>query len=210
MERTPGTFARVAAGCIALAAWTGLIIQCAAVYRQYGSVSLMLWIVFAYFTITTNLLVAAVFTAIAMAKTSLRKGWVVGGTVLSIVLVGVVYGLLLHGTAELSGGSAIANVLLHMVTPVLVLAYWIFLAPKGTLDYMHAMLWAIYPLAYVTYALLRARSTGQYAYPFLNAPLFGWGQVVINTLVIALGFIMASLATVWIDHRLQARNVSHQ
>ena len=129
----PGTVARCAAGCIAAVAWLGLVIQCVSTFQVNQSVWLTLWIVFAYFTILTNLLVAVVFTALAVERTRLRASWIVAGTMLSILLVGIIYALLLHGTMELSGGSAVANVLNHMATPVLVPLFWIIFTRKGEL-----------------------------------------------------------------------------
>jgi hypothetical protein len=109
-----GTVGRSAAGCIAAIAWLGLAFQCISTFQINHSVPLTLWIVFAYFTILTNLLVALVFTGLAISRTKMRASWIVAGTMLSILLVGIIYALLLHGKTELSGGSAVANALLHM------------------------------------------------------------------------------------------------
>jgi len=193
---------RIAAGCVAAVAWTGLAVQIAVSFHLSGSVSATLWIVFAYFTIWTNLLVAVVFTALATNLTPLRSNWIVAGTMLSILLVGAIYALLLHGLTELSGGSAVANVLLHMATPILVPLFCIFFAPKGDLTHRDPLRWAVYPLAYLAYALARETATGQYPYPFLNVVRLGWQQTFINSVLIAAGFLLAGLAIVWIDNRI--------
>lgn len=202
-----GPLGRIAAACIAAVAWAGLIVQLAVTFHQNASLPLTLWILFAFFTITTNVLVAVVFLSVAANRTVLRSDGMVGGTMLSILLVGVVYALLLHGLTELSGGSAVANVLLHMVTPVFVPVFWIFFAHKGGLTWRHPLLWAIYPLAYLGYALMRGAATGNYAYPFLNVLRFGWGQVAINAVGIAVVFMLAGFAVVWIDRRMGSRVV---
>jgi hypothetical protein len=121
---------------------------------------------------------------------------------LSIVLVGAVYIFLLHGTTELSGGSALANVLLHMVTPLLFPIFWACFTRKGTLTGRHPLLWAIYPLTYLIYALVRGAATGRYAYPFLNVIALGWPQTILNAVVIAALFMLFSFAVVLIDYRL--------
>lgn len=198
-----GPVGRIAAGCIAAIAWIGLIVQFVASYQQIPSIPLVLWIIFAFFTITTNLLVAVVFTAIAMDRSGLRADWVIAGTMLSILLVGVIYGLLLHGLTELSGGSAVANVLLHMVTPILVPLFWIIFWRKGGLTWRDPLLWAIYPLVYLAYGLARGGATGRYPYPFINVNAIGWGQTMINAVVIAMGFMLAGYAVVWIDQRVR-------
>jgi hypothetical protein len=197
-----GIAARVAATCIAAIAWTGLAVQCMVVYQDNPSVLLTLWILFAFFTITTNLLVAVVFTGIAADRAVLRSAWVVAGTMLSILLVGIIYALLLHGLTELSGGSAVANVLVHMVTPVVVPLFWICFVDKGGLTWRHPLLWAIYPLAYLAYGLTRGAATGKYPYPFMNVLSLGWEKTLVNVFWIAVAFMLSGFATVWIDHRL--------
>ncbi|WP_394889227.1 hypothetical protein ACG873_28785 [Mesorhizobium sp. AaZ16] len=59
-----------------------------------------LWALIGYFTITTNLLVAIVFTGVTLRSTAFESSWLLGGTLLSILLVGVVYALLLRGCAN--------------------------------------------------------------------------------------------------------------
>ncbi|WP_158788018.1 Pr6Pr family membrane protein [Granulicella sp. L46] len=203
-----GTVARCAAGFIAAVAWLGLTIQCGSTFQGNHSVSLTLWIVFAYFTILTNLLVAVVFTALAVERTGMRASWIVAGTMLSILLVGIIYALLLHGTMELSGGSAVANVLNHMATPVLVPLFWIIFTPKGQLRWSHPLVWAIYPLAYLAYSLIRGGQTGKYPYPFLDPGLVGWRQTMLSNLAIAVAFLICSYTLVALDHRLARRLTS--
>ena len=198
----PATVGRCAAGCIAAIAWLGLAIQCITTFQMNHSVVLTLWIVFAYFTILTNLLVAVVFTAIAAERTHMRASWIVAGTMLSILLVGIIYGLLLHGTMELAGGSAVANVLLHMATPVLVTLFWIIFTRKGQLTWSHPLVWAVYPLSYLVYSLIRGVQTGKYPYPFLDAGLVGWQQTMLTSLAIAVAFLICSYTFVILDHRL--------
>jgi hypothetical protein len=205
---TFGKFARIAATVIALAAWSGLAVQFAVTNAQTSSVVGTLWIIFAYFTIITNLLVAVVFTAIALNRTALRSPGVVAGTMLFILLVGVVYGLLLHGTLELSGGSSVANVLLHMVTPTLVPLFWIFFTPKGALTWRHPAQWAIFPLAYFAYDLARGSATGKFAYPFLNPSTLGWPRTLLNAICIAAVYMIVGYIIVWIDRRLASRSAN--
>jgi hypothetical protein len=201
--------ARIVAAGIAAITWLGLIVQFSATYAENSSTLLTLWIIFAFFTITTNLLVAVVFTAITINRSALRSNGIVAGTMLSILLVGVIYTLLLHGLRELSGGSNVANILLHMVTPILVPLFWILFTPKGGLTRRHPLLWAIYPLAYLAYALIRGSATGNYAYPFINVRKLGWIQTTINAICIAAAYMLCGYAIVWIDHRFSSRQRNH-
>ncbi len=98
-----------------------------------------------------------------------------------------------------------ANVILHMVTPVLVPVYWLFFQRKGGLEWRHALLWAIFPLAYLIYGQVLGAMTGKYAYPFLDTAQIGWERTVAHAFLIAVAFLSASFALVWLDHRLADR-----
>jgi hypothetical protein len=197
--------ARVAAALIALITWAGLAAQFHATFALVGSLGSTLAVLLWYFTIITNLLVAVVFTGIAIGRDRFAHPSLLGATTLYILLVGITYGLLLHSLLELSGGSAVANVILHMVTPILVPIFWLIFIPKGKLSRRDPLLWAIYPLAYLFYALVRGEFTHRHPYPFMNVNELGWGRTVLNTLLIAVAFLAASWFFVWLDSLLARR-----
>jgi hypothetical protein len=203
------TAARVVAALIASLAWIGLFVQFGATWNLEGSLLSAIWALLWYFTITTNLLVAIVFSGIAAGRSAFADSSLVGSTALFILLVGVIYGLLLHGLTELSGGSAVANVLLHMVTPILVPVFWLGFIPKGQLRRRDPLRWAIYPLGYLFYALIRGEFTHRYPYPFMNVNVLGWNRTILNAAVIAAAFLAASRLFVWLDsllaHRIKTR-----
>ena len=60
-----------------------------------------------YFTILTNLLVAATFLSVAAGRPPSPRWF--GGVLLAIALVGVIYAALLAGLRELTGGSIVAS-----------------------------------------------------------------------------------------------------
>lgn len=199
---------RIAASAIAGAAWIGLAIHFDALFRANRSVFLTVWILLAFFTVTANLLVAVVFTGIAAGKPLFARAWLVAGTALSILLVGVVYALLLHGLQELTGGSVIANVLLHRLTPILVPLFWFVFVEKGTLSPRDPLLFAIYPICYLFYALIRGAFSGRYAYPFLDGGQLGWWQVGGTVLAISAGYLIAGWLFVKLDKRLGQSGVT--
>ena len=197
------TTARIGAGAVALVAGTGLLVQFgASLGMTGGSASAALWSMLRFFTIITNLLVAMLFLAIACGgKASSRPFWL-GGVTLMILLVGLVYGLLLQGLLHLSGGAKLADFLLHTMSPVIVALWWLIFAPKGGLRYADPLLWALPPLAYLPYAIWRGTMDGNYAYFFIDIPKLGWRVALANAGMIALCFILAGLALVWLDHRM--------
>lgn len=192
--------ARGAALAVALVAWIGLGVQALATYRQVGDPLQTAWVLLRFFTILSNIGVAVVFTMLATGRKVAPP--LLGGLVLAILLVGVVYMTLLRGLLDLSGGAQLADTLLHKVTPVLVPLWWLAFAPKRRLLWKHPLRWALFPLAYLPYALIRGKVEGLYAYPFINLDRLGTATVTFNAVAIAGAFLVAGLALVALDRVL--------
>ncbi len=139
--------ARALAGLIAVTAGVGLAAQFWASTVLVGTAGGALWSMLRYFTVTTNLVLAGVFAAIAFGGLDRRGASLIGGVTLAILLVGVIYGLLLRDLVELSGGARFADLLLHHATPILAPLFWLAYGPRGQLSRRDPLLWALYPLA---------------------------------------------------------------
>ena len=186
-----------AAALVAIVCWAGLAVQFAATYGVQHDVTATLWVLARFFTILTNLLVAVTMTWVAIGcKVSPE---VLGGLTLALLLVGVIYMTLLRGLMHLNGPALIADTLFHKVSPVLMALWWLLFAPRAKLRWSAPILWAIYPLGYLIYVLARGRMDGRYPYPFIDVGKLGWLQTALNVGGIALGFILAGFALVWID-----------
>ncbi len=192
-------YTRIVSTIVALSAWAGLVLQFVDSLQLTGNDAIAaLWAMLMYFTILTNLLVAVAFTAVALGYAV--APWVLGGTMLSIVLVGAIYALLL---SDIPIGntptSALANNLVHRITPVLVVLFWIACIPKGTLQWHDAIYWAAYPIAYLGYILLRGHFSQHYPYPFIHVAEIGWATTLRNSAGIAIAFITTSIILIGID-----------
>jgi len=187
----------VAAAIVALICWAGLAIQFSATYANQHDVVSTLWILVRFFTVLTNLALAIIMTWVAIGRRV--SPFLLGGITLAILLVGVVYMTLLRGLIELSGGALLADTLLHKVSPVAMALWWLFFAPRAKLKRSDPIWWAAYPLAYFIYALVRGHYEGKYPYPFMNLDRLGPVQTAINAGGIAMAFIIAGFALVWID-----------
>lgn len=194
-------FVRVFALIIALVAWVGLGIHIEAQWRLTGSLLGAAWVLADYFTVTTNLFVAVVFSIVALRPGSVSTR-LLGFVTINIGLVGVIYALLLRGLAELTAGAAIANVLLHMVTPMVVPVFWLLCVPRGRLTNRDPLIWALYPIAYLVYALIRGTAQGHFAYPFINYVELGIPQVAATVVIITLAYLLAGGLMVLLDKRL--------
>lgn len=205
---------RLALGLATLTAWSGLSIQLYLVLiaRWQADLSLLAGVVhfFSFFTVLTNTLAAAVLTCAlttrpSRGRTWLLQPWVSAGIGVSILVVGLAYNLLLRPLWHPEGWQRLADELLHDVMPVLYLGYWWLCVEKGHLRGWHWLLWAMYPLLYFVYLMLRGHLLGAYPYPFIDVGTLGYGQVMLNALGILLGFVLVSWGGIALDRWQAAR-----
>ena len=201
--------ARLLALAICLVALAGIGINLAVRLGDGTSVPAALWRLAGYFTILANVAVALVFAAVAFRGREYAHPRLLAGVTAAIVLVAAVYALLLSGLVELSGTHLLANRLLHRISPLLALAYWLLFARKGLLSWRDPFLWTLFPLLYLAYALVRGTAERRFVYPFIDLAKLGAGGVALNCVLIAAGFLLAGELVVLLD-RLLARKLAHQ
>ncbi len=151
------------------------------------------WWLAGYFTILTNVGVAAVMGATAFGyRPSARMQ---GGLVLSILMVGLVYHAILARLWAPQGLAWWADQGLHTATPILVPGWWLTVGDRHiTLRDLPA--WLIWPALYATYALIRGALTGFWPYPFLDAAQLGLPLVALNTVGMVLAFAALGLGLI--------------
>jgi hypothetical protein len=90
----------------------------------------------------------------------------------------------------------VSNVLLHYVTPVMYLLWWLAWSPHGSLRYRDVPLMLIPGLAYVLYVELRGPLAGEYPYTILDpgfAPPGGTASGAL-TVAVSVGVLVALVA----------------
>lgn len=163
------------------------------------------WRYFGYFTILTNSLLVAVWTPMALGRPSrLNHPIVEGMTVTAISMVGLIYHALLASRWHPEGIQWVANLVVHTTSPLLFVCYWI-VRPHGQLKWPHVLYFALWPLGYCIYALIRGALDGWYAYFFLNPSTTPLPQLALNILAQGIGFMAAGLIVVAADRALAAR-----
>jgi hypothetical protein len=164
-----------------------------------------------YFTITTNLLVAAGLTWRLLAPHSPAGRFfahpsTTTATALYIVVVAIVYAVMLRNLTHPQGWDRCADQLLHQVVPALYLTHWIVWAPRGYLPWRAALTWLLYPLLFLAYTLARGALIDRYPYPFMDVAQLGYRRVLINAAVLAVVFALLGLAFVAADRGLARRS----
>lgn len=167
-----------------------------------------------YFTVQSNILLALVTLAAVLRRSwwDTPAGAVARGAVtLWICITGLVFHLLLAGTEggdfTMTGGDAatdgasvaaeVSNQLLHTVTPIMALIGWlVFGSAQRRVRWRWAVLWLVYPLAYLVFALVRGAATGEYPYPFLDVAELGTGGVARWCVLLLFCFLALGLAVI--------------
>ena len=185
---------------IAITAWGAVIFQA---YLNKGTIGNL----FSYFTILTNLLVAISVTFIlVLPHTAIgvffKKPSVLSAIALYIFIVALVYNTVLRGIVTLNGWDFFVDTLLHVVVPILFIAYWFLCVAKGKLQFKQGLSWLVFPFAYLIYSLLRGAVYGWYPYPFLNVLKFGYPKVLLNAVALIVLFLLSSLALIALDKKL--------
>lgn len=131
------------------------------------------------FTYQANVLAAVYYTwTLRSANVDDRAG-IRGAVVLYVVVAGIIWNLLL---TDYSMGYTPANILLHIVVPVLVTVDWL-VVERGQrgVRWWQPLVWLIYPAVYVVLALLVLNRAGRRApYYFLDPDSVGMVVVVTN------------------------------
>jgi hypothetical protein len=187
---------------IAVVAWFALVLQLylmltGPAVATLGTVNTITNF-FSYFTILSNLLVAASLTIFLLSPLSKAGIFfsnikVESAIALYIFIVGLVYNLILRNIWDPQGWQLVADNLLHLIVPILYVLYWINYTPKKSLQSGDIISWLIFPAIYLIYSLLRGSATGWYPYPFLNADKLGYDKVSLNSSYVLIAFVLFGL-----------------
>lgn len=148
-----------------------------------------------YFTVLTNLLVAVSLSWPLLGPHSAPGRWfqrpgVSSAILVSILIVGLAYHLLLRQVWNPQGLQWLADVTLHYATPLLCLLHWWFAVPPARMPWRAPLAWAVWPLAYLAYALLRGAWLQSYPYPFIDVTALGYRQTLLNSVGLLMVFLL--------------------
>jgi hypothetical protein len=166
---------------------------------------------FTFFTILSNLLVAATDIVLAVRPDARSTVARVArfDAVLSITITGVVYHLLLAELYHLHGAEEFANQLFHTVTPIVTVVGWLLFGPRGRVDARVVALAMLYPPAWLAFTLARGAVIGWYPYPFVDVATLGYGRVALNCAGITLLFLGLAACFAVTDRFLNRRAAKH-
>jgi len=144
---------------------------------------------FSFFTIESNIVAAAVLlygALVIMRKGGRGYDMLRGAAVLYMAVTGIVFAVLLSGLdANVLTAVPWDNTVLHYIMPLAMFGDWLLDPPKTRVPFKKALVWLVYPMAYLIYTLVRGRIVGWYPYPFLNAREHGYASIVLVSAGIA-------------------------
>lgn len=148
---------------------------------------------FSFFTVLTNIVVALVLTLPFLAPSS-RIGKFcasvdsIAGVAVNIALVSITYNLLLRNVWNPQGLQLLADILLHDIVPILFVVFAWLCAKDGTPTFAARVRWALWPVVYFVFAMVRGAVSGFYPYPFINATTLGYSGVLVNAIAILVAY----------------------
>ncbi len=159
-----------------------------------------------YFTILTNALVGLYFFVNALfSKTKLgifmHKATTTTAITVYITVVGLIFNIVLRPIYHPIGLARITNEIMHVITPIGFILYWLWVTPKNELKIQDTYYWLQYPSFYLIYILARGFFTHKYPYPFVNVDAIGLQKVLVNSFMIAGLFFGLSILFIWIGKK---------
>lgn len=165
---------------------------------------------FSFFTVQSNILVA--ITTGLLARNLDRRSTLFRvlrlDAVICITVTGVVFHLALASLQELTGWDALADFLLHTLSPIACLLGWLLFGPRRQLTKRTVRLSVIAPLCWLAYALVYGavatdrHGNDYYAYPFMNAQAHGYVLALLRCGLVAILFVSVAFGALALDRRL--------
>lgn len=162
-----------------------------------------------FFTIQTNILIAASLLLPALIPTSrvsqlLSRPSLRTAVMSYSALAAIIYFLVLRNIGHDYGLERLADWTLHYVTPAMFFIDWVASVPKGRVPWSAVAGYLIYPALYAAWTLLYGAITGWYPYPFVNATKLGTEHLVLNLIALACVVVSIPVMFLVVDRLLAA------
>jgi hypothetical protein len=161
---------------------------------------------FSYFTIESNIIVLCVAVSLVLGADRDGPVWRVFRfiAVLCITVTCLVDVTVLRPQQHLAGASNIADLGLHIVTPVLFVLGWVLFGPRPRFDWGTLGYATVFPIAWLVYTLIRGPIAKWYPYPFIDVITHGYARVTVNVVFVAALIIGLGAVLVLLDRKLRA------
>jgi len=165
----------------------------------------------AFFTIQANLAVGASTLLLALGYAK-RTTWFMALRLIGVVgitLTFIVFHAVLRDLQDLTGQAAVADFLLHTVSPLLCVSGWLLFGPRGLTSRSAVLIALTYLVIWGVFTLVRGDAIGFYPYPFMDPTEQGYARVALNLTLVAAVFVALAAGVHWLDGRLARRSARH-
>ena len=135
-----------------------------------------------------------------------------GAVMMAITVTFLIYVIVLLPAAFEQAGDYVpfsfTDNLIHIITPLLLIADWLLFVRKGAFRWIDPLLWAIIPYLYLVFGFTVGALGGEfrpgqkYPYPFMNVDTLGLGGVALWILGLTVALVAVGYVYVAIDRAL--------
>lgn len=196
-----------------MTAWFSIILSLVLTVQGAQDASAVLsgiGIMFSFYTIQSNLIVATWLTLAIIfnnkeEKPSIVSSPVQGAITLYISVTFIIFALLLSGMYKPTGWEALTNITMHYLIPIAVIIDWLITGMEVKYEWKYCIYWAFYPFGYLFYTLIQGLLTGFYPYYFLDFSLLLIPGYFISVGLISVFFFLLSCFYIFINRTLFER-----
>jgi hypothetical protein len=182
---------RIAQFIIASITWVAVILQFyLQIVNRTTAVPEAVIRYFSYFTILTNLLVAVCFTSLLLKERKAERFFKQPSVLTAVTVYILIVGL-----------ELLADNLLHSITPLFALLYWIVYVPAKEISWKQTPAWMLYPFFYLIYIMIRGSFSNFYPYFFIDVSKLGYTKAFTNAVYVTVAFFAVSLVLIWIGRK---------
>jgi len=164
---------------------------------------------FSYFTIQSNIIVLCIAISLVLAADRGGPVWRVFRflAVQCITVTCLVDITVLRPIQHLAGLSNVADLGLHVVTPIMVVAGWAMFGPRPRFSWSTLGCATVFPIAWLAFTLVRGAIVKWYPYPFIDVVTHGYARVAANAVFVAALIIGLGALLVLLDRKLRSAPV---
>lgn len=157
-----------------------------------------------YFTILSNVVVIVVMAM--LWRDPGRAGGVFRvlrmDALVMITVTGLIYWVVLAGSAELQGLEHVTNLIEHTLVPIATVVVFLVFGPRGQFRLSTVFAALILPIAWAVVTLVRGAVISAYPYGFINVAQHGYASVLTSIAGVAVLGILIGLLYLGLDRLL--------
>lgn len=181
--------------------------------------------ILSYYTLQSNIICLVMFIGIIIAiflkkdyRSDNRYYLLKGAVIITILVTAITYQIALapynfqmDTSYTIQTEKHMANIFVHMISPIMVVADYVLFDQKGNFKYYYPVIWLFIPFSYVIYVYSYNANGGsfygiggsrEFAYIFLDYHKIGYDGVFKSIVIIAILILILSYLLVFLDKKL--------